>query len=167
MVLYVEQRSTKFFPLCNLSHSIGYMSQTGLCCFRHPSSCSTPRCLFLLVSLVIAPCSTCFLVQSLEKWLMGVQWVQCVCVCLCAGVFWCVRVKVHIFMFLKVCARVCVCMCPSVCTAMSLGCVIEMEMSQSATAMVCHPALHSLQNSSSPKLYFFTLYLFALRQVCA
>lgn len=108
MVLYVEQRSTKFFPLCNLSHSIGYMSQTGLCCFRHPSSCSTPRCLFLLVSLVIAPCSTCFLVQSLEKWLMGVQWVQCVCVCLCAGVFWCVRVKVHIFMFLKVCARVCV-----------------------------------------------------------
>lgn len=82
-------------------------------------------------------------VHSSEKWLMGVHWVQCVCV----------RAEpVHAHVAVSVCLTVSVCVCPSVCTAMSLGCVIEMEMSQSATAVVCHLTLHSLHCSSSSKL---------------
>lgn len=67
---------------------------------------------------------------------MGVHWVQCVrgrgaCTCRCRFV------------------------CRRVCTAMSLGCVIEMEMSQSATAVVCLLTLHSLHSSSSPTFTLF------------
>lgn len=45
--------------------------------------------------------------------------------------------------------------CPSVCTATALGCVIEMEMSQSMAAVVFHLALRSLRCSISAKLPMF------------
>lgn len=78
---------------------------------------------------------------SLEKWLMGLHGVQCVSAGPgCAYAVVCVLVSVS------------KCVCPSVCTEMSLGCVIEMEMSQSAAAVVCHLSLHSLHCPSSAKL---------------
>lgn len=76
-------------------------------------------------------------------------------VCVCVYVFVCMFVSLRVWMR------------PSVCTAMSLGCVIEMEMSQSATAVVCHLTLNSLHCSSSPKLALFvTLHVQVSLCVC-
>lgn len=120
------------------------MTQIALCLHLPLSSCCSPLlCISLSLRLAISlPVLLTFCLQpplhSSEKWLMGVHWVGG-CACVSAR---------------RACACRCRLVCQSVCTAMSLGCVIEMEMSQSATAVVCLLTLHSLHSSSSPK---FTL----------
>lgn len=121
------------------------MTRITPCLYLPLSSCSPPLlCLSLSLRLAISPCPPCFLSAATGAQLTEVadgSSLGTVGVCVCAQ---------------SPCARVWLCVslgvCLCVCTAMSLGCVIEMEMSQSATAVVCHLTLHSLHCSSSPKL---------------
>ena len=99
-------------------------------------------CLSLLLRLSISPCAPrCLsaatnaqLREAVDRTAQSSVCGPCTCSCVCLSLG--ERVCVH----------------PSTRTAMSLGCVIEMEMSQSATAVVFHLTLHSLHCSSAAKL---------------